>query len=137
MLSVCIPVFNDAKNLDNLLESIHDSDLLLHNYEILVSDGNSIDLIDNVMLPQNYYLTNYPNPFNSMTNISFQISESENVNISIYNMNGQLIETIVNEEMNPGSYSVSWNAKNVSSDLYFYKLTTGNKTGTNKMILIK
>jgi flagellar hook assembly protein FlgD len=72
-----------------------------------------------------------------MTNISFQISESENVNISIYNMNGQLIETIVNDKMNPGSYSVSWNAKNVSSDLYFYKLTTGNKTGTNKMILIK
>jgi hypothetical protein len=96
-----------------------------------------LDLIDNVMLPQNYYLTNYPNPFNPTTIISYKISEKGQVNVSIYNMNGQLIDQLVNQEMIPGSYSVTWNTSHVSSGLYFYKLAAGNQTITKKMLLLK
>jgi len=104
--------------------------------ELLDSFGNNNSIIQTIEIDN--YMDGGFNAYNEIiSDHLFQISESENVNISIYNMNGQLIETIVNEEMNPGSYSVSWNAKNVSSDLYFYRLTTGNKTGTKKMILIK
>jgi hypothetical protein len=52
-------------------------------------------------------------------------------------MNGQLIDQLVNQEMIPGSYSVTWNTSDVSSGLYFYKLTAGNQTITKKMLLLK
>jgi hypothetical protein len=114
-------------------------------YDEIISDhlpvalmlGYDLDLIDNVMLPQNYYLTNYPNPFNPTTIISYKISEKGQVNVSIYNMNGQLIDQLVNQEMIPGSYSVTWNTSDVSSGLYFYKLAAGNQTITKKMLLLK
>jgi hypothetical protein len=114
-------------------------------YDEIISDhlpvalmlAYDLDLIDNVMLPQNYYLTNYPNPFNPTTIISYKISEKGQVNVSIYNMNGQLIDQLVNQEMIPGSYSVTWNTSHVSSGLYFYKLAAGNQTITKKMLLLK
>ena len=114
-------------------------------YDEIISDhlpvalmlAYDLDLIDNVMLPQNYYLTNYPNPFNPTTIISYKISEKGQVNVSIYNMNGQFIDQLVNQEMIPGSYSVTWNTSHVSSGLYFYKLAAGNQTITKKMLLLK
>ena len=114
-------------------------------YDEIISDhlpvalmlANDLGLIDNVMLPQNYYLTNYPNPFNPTTTISYQIAETGHVIVSIYNMNGQLIDQLVNQEMIPGSYSVTWNTSHVSSGLYFYKLAAGNQTITKKMLLLK
>jgi glycosyltransferase involved in cell wall biosynthesis len=85
MLSVCIPVFNDAKNLDNLLESIHDSDLLLHNYEILVSDGNSIDLIDNV-------ISKWSKSLNlALIKNNFKSSKSVNLNRAIDQSSGDIV----------------------------------------------
>ncbi|HJL78639.1 MAG TPA: T9SS type A sorting domain-containing protein [Candidatus Marinimicrobia bacterium] len=66
-----------------------------------------------------------------------KIAETGHVNISIYNMSGQLVETLVNERITEGSYSTVWNAYNVSSRIYFYKLTAGNKSITKKMLLIK
>jgi flagellar hook assembly protein FlgD len=89
------------------------------------------------MLPQNYYLTNYPNPFNPTTTISYQIAETGHVNISVYNINGQLVETLINERITEGFYSTIWNANNISSGLYFYKLAAGNQTITKKMLLLK
>lgn len=98
---------------------------------------NVLSIDDNTM-PFSFKLNqNYPNPFNPVTSISYQIAEAGKVNISVFNMAGQLVETLVNEQRTPGSYSVVWNANDVSSGIYFYKLTTGNKTFTKKMLLIK
>ncbi|MBU4445841.1 T9SS type A sorting domain-containing protein [bacterium] len=80
---------------------------------------------------------NYPNPFNSATTIRYSISKSCNVKIQIYNVSGQLVETLVNDYKVAGDYGVVWNSKEISSGIYFYRLDIGNYRATKKLILMK
>ena len=80
---------------------------------------------------------NYPNPFNPETKIQFEVKNTDNVNISIFNIKGQLVQTLVNDVYTPGRYNLIWNAKNVSSGVYFYKMETNDFTDIKKMLLIK
>ena len=84
---------------------------------------------------------NYPNPFNPSTVISYSVNDNSNVNIKIYDMTGREVRTLVNSFHNAGSYSVNFNASNLSSGIYFYVLrvnTGANEiTKTMKMILTK
>lgn len=105
-----------------------------------------IDLgIDNNIfeLPQEFKLyQNHPNPFNPTTNINFDIAEATDVKLTIYNLLGKEILTLVDEQMVAGSYNHVWNGKSyvgidVPSGVYFYRLSTDQFTQTNKMILMK
>ena len=80
---------------------------------------------------------NYPNPFNPSTTISYEISEGGDVHLGVYNLNGQLVETLVNGHVTPGYHSVTWNGNKVSSGLYFYKLSSGDEVLTKKMLYMK
>ncbi len=87
---------------------------------------------------------NYPNPFNPITKIRFQIpvETHSNVSLRIYNITGREIETLVNEQLNPGTYEVGWNAANYPSGVYYYQLIVNSGqltfyTNTKKMVLIK
>ncbi len=85
---------------------------------------------------------NYPNPFNSETTISYYHSESYNVEIAIYNLNGQKVKMLVDEQRPAGEYTVIWNGtdendKLVSSGIYFYKMKAKTHEKTKKMILMK
>jgi len=86
---------------------------------------------------------NYPNPFNPSTRIQYAISSPANgtgkqfVTIKIYDVIGNEINTIVNEEKPAGTHEVSFNAGSLSNGVYFYKLTAGNFVQTRKMILLK
>jgi hypothetical protein len=80
---------------------------------------------------------NYPNPFNPSTTISFSIPRSTYTTLTIYNTLGQEIATLVSDNLNPGTYSKPWNATNVASGVYFYKLTAGESVQTKKLILMK
>jgi hypothetical protein len=80
---------------------------------------------------------NYPNPFNPSTMIEYHIPLRSYVNVSIYNLNGQLIDVLISEEVNPGSYKIKWNGGNHSSGVYFYKLSTKDYNYTKKCILLK
>jgi hypothetical protein len=80
---------------------------------------------------------NYPNPFNPVTNIEFDIAKTGNVKLIIYNSLGQEVVTLINEELKPGSYKYDFNASNMTSGAYYYRLITDDFTKTNKMILIK
>ncbi|MBD3170660.1 MAG: T9SS type A sorting domain-containing protein [candidate division Zixibacteria bacterium] len=82
-------------------------------------------------------LSNYPNPFNAATSIPFELSEDSNVSVKIYNLSGQLVETLVDGYMEAGSHSVNWDASTVSSGVYFYTLQTDNYSATKKMNLLK
>ena len=88
---------------------------------------------------RNYILNqNYPNPFNPMTKISYSISHSAFITLTVYNILGQKIRTLVNKYQRNGDYSVSFGAKNLSSGIYFYKLQVGETiTKTKKMILMR
>jgi hypothetical protein len=85
---------------------------------------------------------NYPNPFNPTTTIKFDIPKSSLVRLEVYNVLGVLVKTLVDEQKEQGSYSVAWDGMDnsgtqISSGLYFYKLTTEKGCRTNKAILIK
>ncbi len=88
--------------------------------------------------PQFIYLNqNFPNPFNPVTYISWEMNATGNVNLSVFNMQGQLVENLVYGEMNAGYHSMDWNAESNPSGIYFYTLTVGNETFKKKMILLK
>lgn len=87
---------------------------------------------------QDYKLmNNYPNPFNPVTNIRYQIPVNSFVSLKIYDITGREIATLVNEYKNAGTFDVQWNASGLSSGVYFYKLTSGNFTDIKRMTLIK
>ncbi|HQF43850.1 MAG TPA: T9SS type A sorting domain-containing protein [Ignavibacteriaceae bacterium] len=82
-------------------------------------------------------LSNYPNPFNPITTINFSIKESGLVNIKVFDLLGQQIAELVNEEKEAGSYSVYFNASNLPSGVYIYSISSKNYNQTRKMLLMK
>ena len=90
------------------------------------------------IVPTKFELSqNHPNPFNPVTTIRYALPENSHVHLAIYNLNGQLIEKLMDEEKTPGYYSVLWNATRYSSGVYFYKLTAGDYVEIRKCVLIK
>jgi len=95
-------------------------------------------LTDGSDSPKDYHLLqNYPNPFNPNTIISYQLPVSSKVIIKVYDILGDEIATLVNEEKPAGNYEVNYNALQLSSGIYFYKMQAGSFINTKKMILIK
>ena len=80
---------------------------------------------------------NYPNPFNPSTKIRFQIPEMGFISLKIYDILGNEITTLVNEELQSGSYEAEFNASNYSSGIYFYTLQAGSFVETKKMLMLK
>jgi hypothetical protein len=80
---------------------------------------------------------NYPNPFNPETNISFDLVEAGEVTLTVYNSTGQTVATLVNGEMNSGRHSVTFDASNLPSGLYIYRLNATDFTAVKKMVLMK
>ena len=89
-------------------------------------------------LPTKFSLEqNFPNPFNPSTKIKYSIPQSSYVAVKVYDVLGNEIETLVNEEKPAGTYEVTWFAENLPSGVYFYKMTGGNYSETKKMLLLK
>ena len=85
---------------------------------------------------------NYPNPFNPETTISFSIKNNEHVRLSIYNIRGQLVKTLINDDLNAGEHFVVWDGNDynnltVSSGLYFYRIETNTFNDVKRMVLLK
>ncbi|OPX25944.1 MAG: hypothetical protein B1H06_06780, partial [Candidatus Cloacimonas sp. 4484_143] len=78
--------------------------------------------------------SNYPNPFNPVTTISFNVKEGENAQLSIFNVKGQIVES---RQYAAGSHEHIWNAAGKTSGVYFYKLQTDSYTKTKRMLLLK
>jgi hypothetical protein len=82
-------------------------------------------------------LVNYPNPFNPVTVISYQLAVNSFVTLRVYDLLGREVATLLNEETLAGSYSVRWNATNFPSGIYFYRLSAGGQRQIGKMNLAK
>ena len=102
-----------------------------------VTISTSVETV-NLDLPKSIQLLqNYPNPFNTATTINYKLNKSSFINLSVYNVNGELVETLINERNDVGNHSVEWDAESISSDVYFYRITTGEYTETKKCLLLK
>jgi len=87
----------------------------------------------------------YPNPFNPSTTIEFSLPQTGFVTLKVYNILGEVVATLVNEELNVGTYTTQWNASGVASGVYLYRLQAGNPSAgsdqsfveTKKMVLLR
>ncbi|MCF7822569.1 MAG: T9SS type A sorting domain-containing protein [Candidatus Marinimicrobia bacterium] len=94
--------------------------------------------VDGVQKPVTHnLLSNYPNPFNPSTTIEFSIKQSGVVELNVYNTLGQEVAQLVNQKMESGTYDVTFNARSLSSGIYFYRLVTSDQIITNKLIYLK
>jgi len=80
---------------------------------------------------------NYPNPFNPTTQIEFEIASKSAVNLTVFDLFGHPVSTLVNETKDAGRYNINFDASNLPSGIYFYKVTAGNQSQTRKMVLTK
>ncbi|MBK8552140.1 MAG: S8 family peptidase [Ignavibacteria bacterium] len=89
-------------------------------------------------MPEKYSLSqNYPNPFNPVTNVEFGIMKLGFVSLKIYDVLGKEVATLVNENLQPGTYKYNFDASNLSSGIYFYRIKAGDFIETRSMMLLK
>ena len=107
-------------------------------FEILETlAANSNDYID-VINPDVISLgAAYPNPFNPTTSFDLQVGSNGHVNMAVYNVMGQMVETLVNNTMDAGNHNITWDASNFSSGMYVVKAETINGMASQKVMLVK
>jgi hypothetical protein len=101
-------------------------------------DAAGVDEPNPTKIPKDYFLgQNYPNPLNTITHISYGLKEAAHVRINLYNISGQKVGVIVDEQKEAGYHSVDFNAANLAGGIYFYKIEANDFSQTKKMILVK
>jgi len=113
--------------------------MLLEMQVLIIFLRNTLTSIesDNELPEETTLFQNYPNPFNPSTTINYAIVGTEMVNLSVYAIDGTLIETLVNSVQSTGTYSKTFNAVNLPTGAYVYRLQTSRVTSVKKMLLIK
>jgi hypothetical protein len=112
--------------------------IVMWDLRVYGTTGPATDVEDESSLPRKYALNqNYPNPFNPSTKISFDLEKSGYTNLTIYNVLGEKIATVLSQEMSVGHHEVDFNALGLSSGVYFYRLESGSFSAMKKMILMQ
>jgi hypothetical protein len=95
--------------------------------------------IDNDLIEVNSYnlYQNYPNPFNPSTRIKFTLLKSEEVTLAVYNILGQVVKLLVNQNMDAGHHEVEFNAQELSSGIYYYRIEAGEFQDVKKMVFLQ
>jgi len=130
--------------MDLFLGDLEDiQDLYLQNTLVMLPTGDDVSLTDVTVIPEKFTLhQNYPNPFNPVTTLRYNLPKNGHVNITIYDMLGRKVKTLINQNQDAGYRSVLWNATNdygkpVSAGIYLYQIQAGEYLHTNKMVLLK
>jgi len=110
--------------------------------DIILLKGNTIEYLESLIPTTTKLYYAYPNPFNPSTEIKFDLHKASKVNLSVYNLKGELVRTITSDYFAPGSYNYRWNGNNshnskVSSGVYIIQFRTNEKSQSNKIILLK
>ncbi len=125
--------FNDIRlNSGKYTYRLKQSDLNGNTEYFILEKAIEIELPNSFNLGQNY-----PNPFNPGTRVDFQVPKSSAVSIRIFDLSGRELRTLINETKEPGFYTVSFEALNISSGIYFYRMTAGTYSKTLKMTVLK
>ena len=105
----------------------------------VIADWYGSDIVvSSMQVPDKYILGKvYPNPFNPVTNVSFTLPEDSHVSFEIFNLKGQLIDSIYNGFRNAGEYHLTWNAEGIVSGTYFLKMNAGSYQDVQKILLMK
>jgi len=104
---------------------------------IAIKDTSQSNITDHTLCTRFKLSQNYPNPFNPITTIKYDIPNKTDVNLSVYDITGRLVDNLVNRTQSAGSYSVQWNASNVSSGVYIYRIDAGEFISVKKCLVVK
>ena len=128
-----VPEFKLYRSSTGMLNNLSGNVPAWSNHNISVLDNLSLsDMPVEVTLDPAY-----PNPFNPSTSLSYSVPSDGNVQLSVYDINGRLVEHLVNSYQDGGNYNAVWNASNISSGVYFVRLTAASNVLTQKVMLIK
>ena len=130
----CIPGACKTELTPHVLEFLKSLELYLsaEHFDKLMA------MVKQIRVPAEYYLSqNYPNPFNPETEINYALPADGMVTLEVYNLLGQRVATLIDEIQAAGTYTVTWNAAEMPSGTYFYRITVNEFTATNTMILMK
>jgi hypothetical protein len=123
----------DGVYYDNMLSAYGDA-----NIRAKISSDAFIGIEPVAAVPSDIMLfPNYPNPFNPETTFSFNIESLQQTSLRIYDIQGRLIETLVQDKINPGFHTMTWDASEVATGVYFVKLISGDKIKTRKIMVLK
>jgi len=123
------------------LEDIQD--FYIHTYRVMLPTGDDVSLADVTVMPEKFTIhQNYPNPFNPVTTLRYELPEQTHVNITIYDMLGRKVKTLINQTQDAGYRSVIWDSTNnygkpISAGIYLYQIQAGEYMQTKKMVLLK
>jgi uncharacterized secreted protein with C-terminal beta-propeller domain len=106
-------------------------------FQLEVEDTDYIKEKNETVIDKFSLNQNYPNPFNNVTTIEYSIPKKSDVTITVYNFVGQVVDVLVSRTMEGGHYSVEFDASNLSSGLYFYKIQAGSFSEIKKCLLIR
>ena len=105
---------------------------------VLVGNGNIVGVNDKLSIPKKFEMRqNYPNPFNPTTKIEYALPKNEFVTLKIYNSLGQEVKTLINRNVSAGYHTINFNASNLASGIYIYRIKAGNFVSVKKMMLLK
>lgn len=93
--------------------------------------------MENPKIPREELLQNHPNPFHQSTKIQYSLPKSGAITLTIYDITGRLVDTLVDEKKEPGVYQIQWEGKDLASGIYFYRLQAGDLKSTKKMVLLR
>lgn len=138
----CLPHDIDAVDLDfdGDMDFVTACYVAGYSIDILWYENDLISPVNDNRLPEITdfeLLQNYPNPFNATTNIGFELFQPSAVRLDVFNLLGGHIETLVDESLSPGKHTIRFNARQLPSGLYLYRLQTNQTTYTRKMLLMK
>lgn len=108
----------------------------IRTFEIITSIKSGV-ASENAIPTEFKLFQNYPNPFNPTTTIKYTVPKESHVWIDIYDLNGRVVERLVDRKMTPGEYYVNWDAGNFGSGVYLYKIQAGTFSETRKCVLVK
>ena len=126
-----------GKGIDGIIALEFDGELIIEKNILSDWNGHAVSATVNVMPYKVTLNTAYPNPFNPATSINYTLSEMDHITISVYNLTGQLIETLVNNQQDAGNYTLVWNADHQPSGIYFLRMKTGGEMFYQKLMLLK
>jgi hypothetical protein len=132
-------IFNSWKENGNVVSTSASYQFTASSNRTLVAEFQpTVDVKEHKIIPAQYYVhQNYPNPFNPKTNIRFDLPKEEFVTLTVFDILGKEITTLVNQTMSAGSYSVDFDGSNFQSGIYIYRIVAGEFSETKKLLLIK
>jgi hypothetical protein len=132
--------YYDCFEMLSMMLGIEDIQDIVMEFDMTMSYVGELAVLENGIVPETVHLySNYPNPFNPVTTIRFDIPVEtyQNTSLQIFDITGRMVETLVNKKLEPGQHEIQWNASQHSSGVYFLRMNAVSFTKTQKMILLK